>query len=472
MEGIYEALQRNRDSGRCPMHMPGHKRDVEQFQMDNPYGLDITEIHGFDDLHDADGLLRAAMERAADLYGAGRTWFLVNGSSCGVLAAVGACVHAGDEVLVARNSHKSLYNALYQNSLTPHYLCPSFLPGFGAAAGVEPQAVEAALQAHPQVKLVAVTSPTYEGVVSDIAAIAAVCHAHGVPLLVDEAHGAHLGLAEGFPGNAVQAGADLVVQSVHKTLPSLTQTALLHWNGDRVSPQRIERQLSIYESSSPSYILMASIDRCVSFLRQQGGSAFAAYRQRLAGFRQAAAGLSRLRLLGQEAVGEKGVFALDPSKIVISTRFVGMTGPEMAASLREKDNIELEMAARDYAIAMTSLCDSEENFHRLAQALLRADREAPPQPPAEEPEPPRLPRRAMTLRAAEEAPGRLLPLEQAAGRVSREAVFAYPPGIPLIVPGEYVEEGFPALLRSYQRAGVSLKNSRRAPVDFLDTVAE
>ena len=159
-----------------------------------------------------------------------------NGSSCGVLAAVAACTRWGDEVLVARNSHKSLYNALYQNNLQAHYLCPEQIPGFQAAGGITAQMVKHALQKHPNVKLIAITSPTYEGVVSDVKAIAYAAHARGIPLLVDEAHGAHLGLADGFPGGAVQAGADLVVQSVHKTLPSLTQTAVLHLNGSLVSP--------------------------------------------------------------------------------------------------------------------------------------------------------------------------------------------------------------------------------------------
>ena len=206
MGELLEALRRNRDAGICPMHMPGHKRNTALFQMENPYGLDITEVEGFDNLHDAHGILRRAMDRAAALYGSAHTWFLVNGSSCGVLAAVAACTCWGDTILTARNCHKSLYNALYVNNLRAQYLTPPVLPGFEAAGGVTPQSVEEGLRAHPEAKLVVVTSPTYEGVISDISGIARAAHAHGVPLLVDEAHGAHLGLAEGFPQNAVQMG--------------------------------------------------------------------------------------------------------------------------------------------------------------------------------------------------------------------------------------------------------------------------
>lgn len=477
MDFLYEALRRNRDSDMCPMHMPGHKRNTGLFQMDNPYGLDITEIEGFDNLHDAQGILREAMERAAQLWGAKQTWFLINGSSCGVLSAVAACTKWGDEVLIARNSHKSLYNALYQNNLQAHYLCPEQIPGFQAAGGITAQMVEHALQKHPNVKLIAITSPTYEGVVSDVKAIAYAAHARGIPLLVDEAHGAHLGLADGFPGGAVQAGADLVVQSVHKTLPSLTQTAVLHLNGSLVSPVSVERQLSLYESSSPSYVLMASIDRCVSFLREQGRQAFKLYMKKLARFEEETRSLQNLCLLGRGKdvygrPGKYGIYALDPSKIVMGTFSTGFTGPTLMQAMRSREHVELEMAARSYAIAMTSLCDSEENFRRLAKALLRLDAQAgrAKEFQTEKTSVFPLPKRVLSLREAEESEGMVLPLQQAVGSISRETVIAYPPGIPLIVPGERVDSSFPEHIRVLREAGVALSNTRRADIQTIDTV--
>ena len=478
METLYDKLRQYRDAGVCPMHMPGHKRDTARWQMENPYGLDITEIDGFDNLHDARGVLREAMDRAARLWGAEQTWFLVNGSSCGVLAAVAACTRWGDEVLVARNSHRSLYNALYQNNLRPRYLCPELIPGFGAAGGVTARQVEEALRTHSNVKLVAITSPTYEGVVSDVKGIAITAHRHGVPLLVDEAHGAHLGLAAGFPAGAVRSGADLVVQSVHKTLPSLTQTALLHRCGTLVSAAAVERQLSIYESSSPSYVLMAAIDRCAAFLEENGEQAFALYRENLRRFDEQTASLRALCLLGRgrEAEGRPGrhgIHALDPSKLVIGAFGSGLTGPALMERLRREDKIELEMAARTYAIAMTSLCDTRESLDRLASALLRLDASlAPPRAlAAAEPALP-LPERVLTLREAEERRGRVLPLREAVGRISRETVFAYPPGIPLIVPGERLSAELADHLRLLAASGVALDNTRHGPADTLEVLAE
>lgn len=483
MKSLYEALQENRDAGICPMHMPGHKRNTHLFQMENPYGLDITEIHGFDNLHNAQGILKESMERAAALWGARQTWFLINGSSCGVLAGIAACTQWGDEVLVSRNSHKSLYHALYQNNLFPHYLCPETIPGFEAAGGITPQSVEEALRKHPNVKLVAITSPTYEGVLSDVKAIADIVHAKGIPLFVDEAHGAHLGLAPGFPKSAIQCGADLVVQSLHKTLPSLTQTAVLHLNNHLVQAGAVERQLSIYETSSPSYLLLASMDRCVQFLWDHGREAFSLYREKLEQFEREMRNLSYFCLLGRgakECSGRYGIYALDPSKIVLGSFGTNLTGPQIMESLRRTDKIELEMAASFYVIAMTSLCDTKENFQRLAHAFLRLEKEESLKADRIGREKKKydkditftLPVKVMSLREAESKAGKCIPFFQSEGYICRETIFAYPPGIPLIVPGEQIDKKLLERICFMQEAGISLNNSRRSFDQQIDVVWE
>ena len=281
-------------AARCPLHMPGHKRRVPPAPGLSCYAWDLTEIDGADDLHDAHGMLAAAMARTAALYGARRCWYLVGGSTAGLLAGIRALAPFGSAVLAARNCHKAVYHALELGHLTAHYLTPPVLPGFGVYGSVPPAAAAAALDAHPDVRCVILTSPTYEGVCSDVAAIVKICHARGVPLLVDEAHGAHylpLAAPYGWRGGAVAAGADLVVQSAHKTLPSLTQTAWLHLNGDLADPAEVERQLDVFETSSPSYPLLASLDGCTEWLLQNGAAAFAAWRRRGALAAHAGAGL-------------------------------------------------------------------------------------------------------------------------------------------------------------------------------------
>lgn len=452
----------------CPMHMPGHKR--RDMGGGLPWGLDITEIDGFDNLHDAQGVLKNGMERAARLYGSRRAFFLVGGSTCGILAGICAATRPGDTVLLPRGCHKSVYHALELRDLRPVYLPVPMDDGFGVAGSLRPETVAAALEAHPEAKMVIVTSPTYEGVVSDAAAITVLAHRAGVPVLVDEAHGAHLGLAPWLPAGAVTAGADIVIQSAHKTLPSLTQTALAHWNSDLVPAAEFARQLAIFQTSSPSYLLMGSLDLCYALLEAQGAALWESYRRNLEGFDRRTAALRHLRVLchGEDrAAGHPDFFAFDPGKIVISTCGTDLTGPELMDLLRQKFHIELEMAQADYALAMTSLCDTAGTLDRLADALLEIDGTlcaettlcSVPQCP--------LPRQRMSISAARAAEGGLLPAEQAVGAVCGEMVWAYPPGIPLLAPGEEITPQVLEALWAMAERGVALHAERSCPPQTL-----
>ena len=218
-----------------PFHMPGHKRAFLPFA--NPYAIDITEIEGFDNLHHATGILQEAQQKAADLYGAKKTYYLVNGSTCGLLAAISAAVPRGEKILMARNCHKAVYHAMYLRQLVPVYLYPEDT-AYGIQGQVTPQMVRKQLKQTPDIRAVVITSPTYDGVVSDIKNIADTVHAYGIPLIVDEAHGAHFGFSQEFPENATRLGADAVIMSVHKTLPAFTQTALLHLCSDRIAEKK------------------------------------------------------------------------------------------------------------------------------------------------------------------------------------------------------------------------------------------
>ena len=435
MSTLLDKLKNHAASGPLPMHMPGHKRNHAAFPWLTALGggLDITEITGFDNLNAPEGLFRNLEHRAARLWGVDETICLVNGSTVGVLAAVRAALERGGELLMARGSHKSVYHAAELTDATVHYLTPRMDTAFGVWGSVTPEEVANALEAHPEARLVAITSPTYEGVISDVRAIADVCHAHGVPLLVDEAHGAHLGFG-GFPVGAVKCGADLVVQSLHKTLPSLTQTAVLHINGGLIDPLDVRRNAAMFQTSSPSYLLSASIDGCVDCLEREGDGLANQWLAALTGFRRDICGLEKLKILDNG-----GFFALDPSKIVISTAGTDLTGPALMDTLREKYGIELEMAAGDYVIAMTGMGDDEHSVGRLAAALRAIDAVCGTGPaPARRPVV--LPERKMSARKALTAPGGYVDLADAVGRISGEYVWAYPPGAPVLVPGEVIDE--------------------------------
>ena len=310
MATIYEKLKAYSDSDYYGFHMPGHKRKMHMSWDADPYSVDITEIEGFDDLHHAEGILKEAQERAARVYHADETHFLVNGSTVGILSAIAGVTNKGDQILVARNCHKSVYHAIYMNELRPVYIYPEFDSKLQLNIEISAEDVRRALNQYPQIRAVMIVSPTYDGVVSDVAEIAKAAHEKGLPLIVDEAHGAHFGFHPYFPENANQKGADIVIHSVHKTLPAFTQTALLHMNGNLVNREKVRRYLHMLQSSSPSYILMAGIDQCMEMLEYHREEVFAPYVERLKKCREELEKCKNIRLLETEH--------FDKSKLVLS----------------------------------------------------------------------------------------------------------------------------------------------------------
>ena len=442
-KSLLQLLRENGETGRIPFHMPGHKRNTERFpHLQNLSAAeDITEIDGFDNLHGAEGILAEAMCGAADLWHSDRSYFLINGSSCGILAGIRALTKRGDTVIVSRNAHKSVYHAIEICGLRPVFLTPSWDGERGMFLSLPPAVVDDALTRYPEASLVILTSPTYEGVLSDVASIARSAHEHDASLLVDEAHGAHL-LGDPFPQGAVRSGADIAVQSLHKTLPSLTQTAVLHVCGSRVDPARLEHQLAVFETSSPSYLLMASMDGCVRALRENP-ELLADWDRRLAQFEWELGLLRHLQIPyhGADAAQIPGVFAFDPSKIYVSTAASDWSGERLADFLRQR-NLEPEMTARDGVLLMTGAGDTAEQMQILASVLREADALCGQGRGMAESALPPLPEAgACSPEEALERPWEFIPAEKAHGRISAEYVWAYPPGIPILIPGQTVPDG-------------------------------
>lgn len=469
MDALFERLCQWERAGAVPFHMPGHKRNtaLAPYLKKLSAGLDVTEIPGFDDLHAPEELLKTAMEQAAALYGSEHAFFCVNGSTGGILAAIRAATRRGDRVLVARNCHKAVYHALELCGLLPIYLVPPRLPGFGCAGSLPPSLVEEALESYADIRLVILTSPSYEGVLCDIASICRVAHAREIPVFVDEAHGAHLGLTQDVPAGAIAQGADLVVQSAHKTLPSLTQTAFVHLCSARISRDELARQLGIFQTSSPSYLLLASMEGCVSLLTQQRVPLFAAWRRRLAQFSARMSALKKLRLL---QAGQTEIFALDPSKLVIGTAGTDLSGIELAEHLRERYHIQVEMALEDYAVAMTSPADTDEMMEALAGALLELDEDCERCAVQESMPPLPLPCVRLSMEEALALPWQLVPQKQAVRAISAAAIWAYPPGIPLVLPGEEISGELVENLSHMEEIGIKLVATRGALPERLAVV--
>jgi len=356
------------------MRMPGHKRNTALLPPGLPYDIDITEIRGFDDLHEPQGVLLEISELAGRLYGSSKSFPLVNGSTVGVLAAIGSFTERGDKILIPGNCHRSVRNAVSLFGLETVILSAETDSASGVPCSLSPAAVEAALEANPEVRLVVVTSPTYEGVISDISSISVIAHDRGIPLFIDAAHGAHLDFMGGPGGGLSTTGADAAVMSLHKTLPALTQCSLLHLYGSRADAMRVGLLLSVLQTSSPSYVLMSSIDSCLRMISTEGERLFQEYNQNLNFFDEKIKPLEKLRVLCHGSdVPRPVIFAFDPGKLTIVTKDTALTGNILADILRDEYSIELELSLNDYAIAMTSVCDTAEGFGRLANALLAVD---------------------------------------------------------------------------------------------------
>lgn len=481
---LYDELRAYCATDAYPFHMPGHKRRLGS--MADPFSFDITEIDGFDNLHHAEGILKEAQERAAALYGAKEAFYLVNGSTAGILAGVSAVLAGnggpgGEDpvILCARNVHKAVCHALYLNRARPIWLFPEVR---GELSGkVDPEQVEKALELHPEARAVLVTSPTYDGIVSDIEALAKTAHSRGIPLIVDQAHGAHFGLHPALPQNAVRLGADIVITSLHKTLPALTQSALFLLGTDRVPAGKIRRFLAVYQTSSPSYVLMAGMDECIDMMKRDGEKIFGELLGQIRRFRERVRDLAYISLLPSD----------DPTRILVSAGG-RLSGSAICGILREQFHIEAEMELPGYVLCLCGAGDDAAGLEKLYQALARIDSQIA-EGKAEQwmtsggwsadgryfseadaygqaaggPDPALLqrqiaevfatePERAATLHEAWDAACEPVPIGLCAGRVSGEFAYLYPPGVPLVIPGERIRPETAELLQAAGRSGYTV----------------
>lgn len=450
MEKLYDALIKYGKSDYIPFHMPGHKRTLMEFE--NPYSFDITEIDGFDNLHHAEGILKNAQRFAAGVCGADETHFLVNGSSGGILSAVFSATDQNGEIIMARNCHKSVYHAAELRQLKTHYLYPETLRE-GILGDISVEMVEEAIEKYPEAKVLLLTSPTYDGVVSDVRNIVKAAHAKGVTVIVDEAHGAHFLKGNGFPKSAVRCGADVVIQSTHKTLPALTQTALLHINQDYGQKEKLRKYLSVFQTSSPSYLLMASIDSAMHWYSEEGFEAYKAYLGRLKKLR----GIFSEKLKHLTLLTPEDVFDYDISKVLLSTRNCNISGEELHSRLLKNYHIQSEMVSAEYVLFMTSVADTEEFYRKFSEAILEIDAALEENTvPKQTMEELGRPKALMRICDAVEKKKKSVPLLDGMGEVSASYVYIYPPGIPVLTPGEKISEQCVRRLQYYLEEGLEV----------------
>ena len=461
---ILAKLEDYSKAGYVPMHMPGGKRNTEYASTSE---LDITEIDGFDNMHNAEGIIKNASDRAARLYRADKTLMLVNGSTAGILSAVCGATKRKGKIIVARNCHVSVYNALIIAQLEPVYVIPEVDESTGIYRGLTLEQVRKCVESNRDAQAVIITSPTYEGVVSEVREIASYLHEKGIPLIVDEAHGAHFEFSEEFPESAVEAGADIVINSIHKTLPALTQTALLHISGNYVDYDKVERFWNIYQTTSPSYILMASIDRCMGIIEEHGDYIFKEYINRLKKLRENIAKLKNIKLHDSD----------DISKIIL----ICDDGKHLYDRLLKEYKVQLEMASFKYAIAMTSVADKQEYYDRFLKALqeideswkakekqvIEANEDSSGYAINNKPEVCMCPADAIDLVDENGYEDLSVNSPYICGRISVSSVLIYPPGMPVVNVGERITDDVCRIINNAIDTGLEVPGLKEGKIRCL-----
>ena len=430
---LRKELEGYAEKGMISFHMPGHKGVLDP--------IDVTELPGLDDLYAPSGMIKDALDRAAAFYGSGRCFYLVNGSTVGVLTAISAAVKKGGHMIMQRASHKSAYHAAILRDLKLSYIYEDCDVLCGAGCGVSLQSVKEAVEADPSAEAVFITSPSYEGIVSDVEAIASYLHQAGKKLIVDAAHGAHFAFSECFPQCAVSAGADYVVMSLHKTLPCPNQAALLHVKDGLADIDKTAAFLSVYQTTSPSYPLMAAMDDCICTEYDWDG--FIQRRKKLS---SELSGFKNIRI--RDAYTLDGTFSPEPCKILLCP-VDGVSGIRLHEELRAR-GIEPEMSLPGYVLLICSVFDTDEDYEKLVMAVRDIDAFWQSLSagnsytgPSSEKYSIRCVKNvsaAMNIGDAWEAEYEELSLAAAGGHISAVSVMAYPPGRPILVPGEQVTE--------------------------------
>lgn len=434
---IIKGLIKYNNENNVRFHMPGHKgRTIYELGELIPQ-IDVTEVDGTDNLQNPQDIIKVSQDRAAELYGVKETLFSVNGTTAGIYVAITAVTKPGDEILIQRNCHKSVYNGMVLGRLKGHYIYPKYDEENDILTYIDPNDIEDILSRNQRIKAVVITYPSYFGICSDIETIAEIVHKHNRLLIVDEAHGSHLIFNDKLPISAEEAGADIVIQSTHKTLPAYTQSSMVHINTDRVNVDRVKKHMTIYQSTSPSYILMASLDMAMGYMKSHGKDRLNEVLKYIDDFNNKVAKLKGIKIF----TGDKN-YSFDKTKILLRATDLGFTGNDLENILRKEYNIQLEMADLYYGLAMISVLNEKEDFDKLYLALkdiseknTKFIKEKPIKNikyiyPEEE----------MPIFEAFYKDSREIELNKSKGQISADYIIPYPPGVPILAPGEKITE--------------------------------
>ncbi|AMA72540.1 aminotransferase class I/II-fold pyridoxal phosphate-dependent enzyme [Aneurinibacillus thermoaerophilus] len=442
--GLLEHARRNP----IQFHIPGHKKgsgmlpEFRDFIGKNALSIDLINIAPLDDLHHPKGMIKEAQELAAEAFGADYTFFSVQGTSGAIMTMIMSVVGPGDKIIVPRNVHKSVLSAIIFAGAIPIFVHPVMDTNLGIAHGITTESVRKALEQHPTAKAVLVINPTYFGIAANLKEIVDLVHEYDIPVLVDEAHGVHIHFHNALPLSAMQAGADMAATSVHKLGGSMTQSSILNVKEGRVSANRVKSVISMLTTTSTSYLLLASLDAARRQLVEHGKEMIDHVLELAAYAREEINEIPGLYCVGKEILGSEATYDMDPSKLIIQVRGIGLTGHQVEVWLREKYNIEVELSDLYNILCIITPGDSILTVTTLVQALrelarIQLGKDSIQPLPVHLPNIPAL---SLSPREAFYAETEMIPLREAAGRIMAEFIMVYPPGIPIVLPGEIMTQ--------------------------------
>ena len=453
---LVEKLKKYNENRPTYFCIPGHRfeRGVSEAWLaweDRAFlQYDLTEAYGLDDLHQPEGAIKEAQNLAAKLFGARESFFLVNGTTGGNQAMVLTAAGPGEEIIIPRNAHKSILMGLIMSGARPVYVMPEWIPQWGIYGGVSPQTIECALDAHPDCRSVLLVSPDYYGITSDLAKISEVCAAHQALLLVDEAHGAHVYFSELLPKGALQY-ADICAQSLHKVTGALTQSSILHVGSERISVPVLKQNLQMVQSTSPSYLLMASLDAARFELAQNGKNMIEGTLQLAAYIKEKIGKISGIQYMDENIIGQNAVHELDGTRLTITAIQLGFSGFALKDLLMEKYGVDTELADEQNVLVILTFANIREEAERLVDALqeiartniirdeVQQGQKVQQVQQGEKSSIISIPDMVLTPREAHFHRKRSISWQEAKGTITGEAVIPYPPGTPLIYPGERID---------------------------------
>jgi len=478
---LFTALKKHAEKNPIQFHIPGHKKGIgmdpefREFIGENALSIDLINIGPLDDLHLPKGIIKQSQELAAKAFGADYTFFSVQGTSGAIMAMIMSVCGPGDKILVPRNVHKSIMSAIVLSGAIPIFIHPEVDSYFGISHGITPDSIERALALHPDTRAVLVINPTYYGISGDLRKIVNIAHSRNIPVLVDEAHGAHIHFHKELPLSAMEAGADIAATSVHKLGGSLTQSSILNLRGNLISSKRVQSVLSMLTTTSTSYLLLASLDVARKSLATVGQALLEDTIQKAETTRSKINEIDHLYCMGREILESTAAVALDPTKLLISVKELGITGFKAEKWLRNRFNIEVELSDLYNILCIVTTGDSEENLLTLVHALTELSEEYKNQTDENVDSSvllPEIPSLALTPRDAFYSETEVIPFDQSTGRIIAEFVMVYPPGIPIFIPGEIITDENLLYTRKNIEAGLPVQGAEDDQLKTIRVIKE